>query len=118
MTHSWPVLICWAQGGDKQEELEKLQKEGKKHTNLTFCCCCSLSSFSFSKKYVLFLFVDAEKARLLAEGNAAMEAQRAEAEAEAKRKRDFEREKARQALQEVSVNLICKEQWFIFLLCC
>ncbi|KAG2659589.1 hypothetical protein PVAP13_1KG369800 [Panicum virgatum] len=67
-----------SQGGDKQEELEKLQKE--------------------------------EKARLLAEGNAAMEAQRAEAEAEAKRKRDFEREKARQALQEVSVNLICKEQ--------
>ncbi|KAG2659596.1 hypothetical protein PVAP13_1KG369800 [Panicum virgatum] len=58
-----------SQGGDKQEELEKLQKE--------------------------------EKARLLAEGNAAMEAQRAEAEAEAKRKRDFEREKARQALQEM-----------------
>ena len=54
--------------------------------------------------------MDAEKARLLAEGNAALEAQRAEAEAEAKRKRDFEREKARQALQEVSVNLICKEQ--------
>jgi len=45
--------------------------------------------------------VNAEKARLLAEGNAAMEAQRAEAEAEAKRKRDFEREKARQALQEM-----------------
>ncbi|RCV07159.1 hypothetical protein SETIT_1G222200v2 [Setaria italica] len=58
-----------SQGGDKQEELEKLQKE--------------------------------EKARLLAEGNAAMEARRAEAEAEAKRKRDFEREKARQALQEM-----------------
>jgi hypothetical protein len=58
-----------SQGGDKQEELEKLQKE--------------------------------EKARLLAEGNAAMEARRAEAEAETKRKRDFEREKARQALQEV-----------------
>lgn len=58
-----------SQGGDKQEELEKLQKE--------------------------------EKARLLAEGNAAMEACRAEAEAEAKRKRDFEREKARQALQEM-----------------
>jgi len=37
----------------------------------------------------------------LAEGNAALEAQRAEAEAEAKRKRDFEREKARQALQEM-----------------
>ncbi|OEL35923.1 Transcription factor GTE8 [Dichanthelium oligosanthes] len=60
-----------SQGGDKQEELEKLQKE--------------------------------EKARLLAEGNAAMEARRAEAEAEAKRKRDFEREKARQALQEASM---------------
>uniref|UniRef100_A0A0E0K219 Bromo domain-containing protein n=1 Tax=Oryza punctata TaxID=4537 RepID=A0A0E0K219_ORYPU len=59
-----------SQGGDKQEELEKLQKE--------------------------------EKARLLAEGNAAMEARRAEAEAEAKRKRDLEREKARQALQEAS----------------
>ncbi|KAF0929364.1 hypothetical protein E2562_021392 [Oryza meyeriana var. granulata] len=58
-----------SQGGDKQEELEKLQKE--------------------------------EKARLLAEGNAAMEARRAEAEAEAKRKRDLEREKARQALQEM-----------------
>nr|CAB3447149.1 unnamed protein product [Digitaria exilis] len=58
-----------SQGGDKQEELEKLQKE--------------------------------EKARLLAEGNAAMEARRAEAEAKAKRKRDFEREKARQALQEM-----------------
>ncbi|KAJ1279846.1 hypothetical protein BS78_04G186900 [Paspalum vaginatum] len=58
-----------SQGGDKQEELEKLQKE--------------------------------EKARLLAEGNAAMEARRAEAEAEAKRKRDSEREKARQALQEM-----------------
>lgn len=43
-----------------------------------------------------------EKARLLAEGNAAMEARRAEAEAEAKRKRDLEREKARQALQEAS----------------
>ena len=53
--------------------------------------------------------MNAEKARLLAEGNAAMEAQRAEAEAEAKRKRDFEREKARQALQEVSVNLISKQ---------
>jgi hypothetical protein len=38
-----------------------------------------------------------------------MEARRAEAEAETKRKRDFEREKARQALQEVSVNLICKQ---------
>ena len=49
--------------------------------------------------------MDAEKARLLAEGNAAMEARRAEAEAEAKRKRDFEREKARQALQEASVDL-------------
>ncbi|KAG8071339.1 hypothetical protein GUJ93_ZPchr0006g41650 [Zizania palustris] len=58
-----------SQGGDKQEELEKLQKE--------------------------------EKARLLAEGNAAMEVRRAEAEAEAKRKRDLEREKARQALQEM-----------------
>ncbi|KAL5208567.1 hypothetical protein ABZP36_033002 [Zizania latifolia] len=58
-----------SQGGDKQEELEKLQKE--------------------------------EKARLLAEGNAAMEARRAEAEAEAKHKRDLEREKARQALQEM-----------------
>ncbi|XP_062222850.1 transcription factor GTE10-like [Phragmites australis] len=58
-----------SQGGDKQEELEKVQKE--------------------------------EKARLLAEGNAAMEARRAEAEAEAKRKRDLEREKARQALQEM-----------------
>ncbi|XP_062219548.1 transcription factor GTE9-like [Phragmites australis] len=58
-----------SQGGDKQDELEKLQKE--------------------------------EKARLLAEGNAAMEARRAEAEAEAKRKRDLEREKARQALQEM-----------------
>jgi hypothetical protein len=46
--------------------------------------------------------VDTEKARLLAEGNAAMEARRAEAEAESKRKRDLEREKARQALQEVS----------------
>ncbi|GJN21509.1 hypothetical protein PR202_gb08991 [Eleusine coracana subsp. coracana] len=51
-----------SQGGDKQEELEKLQRE--------------------------------EKARLLAEGNAAMEARKAEAEAEAKRKRDLEREKA------------------------
>lgn len=58
-----------SQGGDKQEELEKLQKE--------------------------------EKARLLAEGNAAMEARRAEAEAETKRKRDLEREKARQVLQEM-----------------
>ncbi|KAK3154558.1 hypothetical protein QOZ80_2BG0192110 [Eleusine coracana subsp. coracana] len=58
-----------SQGGDKQEELEKLQRE--------------------------------EKARLLAEGNAAMEARKAEAEAEAKRKRDLEREKARQALQEM-----------------
>ncbi|KAI5004911.1 hypothetical protein ZWY2020_032154 [Hordeum vulgare] len=58
-----------SQGGDKQEELEKLQKE--------------------------------EKERLLAEGNAAMEARRAEAEAESKRKRDLEREKARQALQEM-----------------
>ncbi|KAM0842837.1 hypothetical protein ACQ4PT_058095 [Festuca glaucescens] len=58
-----------SQGGDTQEELEKLQKE--------------------------------EKARLLAEGNAAMEARRAEAEAESKRKRDLEREKARQALQEM-----------------
>jgi hypothetical protein len=48
------------------------------------------------------LSVDTEKARLLAEGNAAMEARRAEAEAESKRKRDLEREKARQALQEVS----------------
>ncbi|KAL5665806.1 hypothetical protein ACJX0J_025914, partial [Zea mays] len=57
-----------SQGGDKQEELEKLQKE--------------------------------EKERLLAEGTAAMEACRAEAEAEKKRKRNFEREKARQALQE------------------
>lgn len=53
--------------------------------------------------------MDAEKARLLAEGNAAMEARRAEAEAEAKRKRDFEREKARQALQEVSGNMIYKQ---------
>ena len=44
----------------------------------------------------------AEKARLLAEGNAAMESRRAEAEAESKRKRDLEREKARQALQEAS----------------
>ncbi|KAF7070995.1 hypothetical protein CFC21_076416 [Triticum aestivum] len=60
-------ILC--QGGDKQEELEKLQKE--------------------------------EKERLLAEGNAAMEARRAEAEAESKRKRDLEREKARQALQEM-----------------
>jgi len=58
-----------SQGGDKQEELEKLQKE--------------------------------EKERLLAEGTAAMEACRAEAEAEKKRKRNFEREKARQALQEM-----------------
>ncbi|KAK3158386.1 hypothetical protein QOZ80_2AG0136510 [Eleusine coracana subsp. coracana] len=58
-----------SQGGDKQEELEKLQRE--------------------------------ERARLLAEGNAAMEARKAEAEAEAKRKRDLEREKARQALQEM-----------------
>jgi len=46
--------------------------------------------------------MDTEKERLLAEGNAAMEARRAEAEAESKRKRDLEREKARQALQEVS----------------
>ncbi|VAH72867.1 unnamed protein product [Triticum turgidum subsp. durum] len=60
-------ILC--QGGDKQEELEKLQKE--------------------------------EKERLLAEGNAAMEARRAEAEAESKRKRDLERERARQALQEM-----------------
>ncbi|VAH57241.1 unnamed protein product [Triticum turgidum subsp. durum] len=60
-------ILC--QGGDKQEELEKLQKE--------------------------------EKERLLAEGNAAMEARRAEAEAESKCKRDLEREKARQALQEM-----------------
>ncbi|KAM3346992.1 hypothetical protein ACQJBY_021148 [Aegilops geniculata] len=60
-------ILC--QGGDKQEELEKRQKE--------------------------------EKERLLAEGNAAMEARRAEAEAESKRKRDLEREKARQALQEM-----------------
>ncbi|KQK00211.1 transcription factor GTE10 isoform X2 [Brachypodium distachyon] len=58
-----------SQGGDKHEELEKLQKE--------------------------------EKERLLAEGNAAMEARKAEAEAESKRKRDLEREKARQALQEM-----------------
>ncbi|VAH73884.1 unnamed protein product [Triticum turgidum subsp. durum] len=58
-----------SQGGDKQEELEKLQKE--------------------------------EKERLLAEGNAALEARRAEAEAESKRKLDLEREKARQALQEM-----------------
>ncbi|KAI5004903.1 hypothetical protein ZWY2020_032146 [Hordeum vulgare] len=50
-----------SQGGDKQEELEKLQKE--------------------------------EKERLLAEGNAAMEARRAEAEAESKRKRDLERKR-------------------------
>ncbi|KAG2652133.1 hypothetical protein PVAP13_1NG333900 [Panicum virgatum] len=68
-----------SQGGDKQEELEKLQKE--------------------------------EKARLLAEGNAAMEAQRAEAEAEAKRKRDFEREKARQALQERSTIASISRIW-------
>ncbi|CAM0945358.1 unnamed protein product [Alopecurus aequalis] len=62
-------ILSQGEGGDKQEELEKLQKE--------------------------------EKARLLAEGNAAMEARRAEAEAESKRKRDLEREKARQALQEM-----------------
>uniref|UniRef100_A0ACD5ZHE0 Uncharacterized protein n=1 Tax=Avena sativa TaxID=4498 RepID=A0ACD5ZHE0_AVESA len=62
-------ILSQGEGGDKQEELEKLQKE--------------------------------EKARLLAEGNAAMEASRAEAEAESKRKRDLEREKARQALQEM-----------------
>lgn len=60
--------------------------------------------------------MDAEKARLLAEGNAAMEARRAEAEAEAKRKRDFEREKARQALQEVSGDLIYKQLRFPFVL--
>ncbi|VAI58192.1 unnamed protein product [Triticum turgidum subsp. durum] len=62
-------ILSQGEGGDKQEELEKLQKE--------------------------------EKERLLAEGNAAMEARRAEAEAESKRKRDLEREKARQALQEM-----------------
>ncbi|XP_051193952.1 transcription factor GTE11 [Lolium perenne] len=62
-------VLSQGEGGDTQEELEKLQKE--------------------------------EKARLLAEGNAAMEARRAEAEAESKRKRDLEREKARQALQEM-----------------
>jgi hypothetical protein len=62
-------ILSQGEGGDKQEELEKLQKE--------------------------------EKARLLAEGNAAMEARRAEDEAESKRKRDLEREKARQALQEM-----------------
>lgn len=50
----------------------------------------------------MVLLCGSEKARLLAEGNAAMEARKAEAEAEAKRKRDLEREKARQALQEAS----------------
>ena len=50
--------------------------------------------------------MDTEKERLLAEGNAAMEARRAEAEAESKRKRELEREKARQALQEAS-DIIC-----------
>jgi hypothetical protein len=59
-----------------------------------------------------FLFVTmtsfggSEKERLLAEGNAAMEARRAEAEAEAKRQRDLDREKSRQALQEASENHI------------
>lgn len=55
---------------------------------------------TFSLRSALSMY--SEKARLLAEGNAAMEARRAEAEAEAKRKRDLEREKARQALQEAS----------------
>lgn len=55
-----------------------------------------------SYKGIFPLIVHTEKARLLAEGNAAMEARRAEAEAEAKRQRDFEREKARQAIQEAS----------------
>jgi hypothetical protein len=50
-------------------------------------------------------FGGSEKERLLAEGNAAMEA-RAEAEAEAKRQRDLDREKSRQALQEASENHI------------
>jgi len=53
--------------------------------------------------------VDAEKERLLAEGNAAMEAQRAEAEAEAKRKCDLEREKDRRALEVVSGIVISKK---------
>ena len=89
-------LMSQGEGGDTQEELEKLQKEGKKHIHLLFA----------TKWQAPFLIVglsmDTEKARLLAEGNAAMEARRAEAEAESKRKRDLEREKARQALQEAS----------------
>jgi hypothetical protein len=69
--------------------------------------CSLLVALSLSLSLGCFLLICgyAEKARLLAEGNAAMEARRAEAEAEAKRKRDFEREKARQALQEASVDL-------------
>jgi hypothetical protein len=60
--------------------------------------------------------VDAEKERLLAEGTAAMEACRAEAEAEKKRKRNFEREKARQALQEASVDLTHQQLQFLILI--
>lgn len=60
--------------------------------------------------------MDAEKERLLAEGTAAMEACRAEAEAEKKRKRNFEREKARQALQEASVpTSSCNFSFLLFL---
>jgi hypothetical protein len=63
-------------------------------------------------------FGGSEKARLLAQGSAAMEAHRAEAEVEAKRQRDLDREKARQALQEASENCITgrKNSSFLFIL--
>jgi hypothetical protein len=69
-----------------------------------------LSHKLLTVEFFLFLtmasFGGSEKARLLAEGNAAREARRAEAEAEAKRQRDLDREKSRQALQEASENHI------------